>query len=447
MPQAMLARVTCPNCQRQFQTPVEQILDARTNPDAKARVLNGLVNVASCPHCGAAGALNLPFIYHDPEKELALIYMPMEAGRTDLERQQAIGKLTSVAMESLPPEERKAYLLQPQVFLTMENLANKILEADGVTPEMIAEQKAQVELLQRMFEAVSDQALEAMVKENDAVLDNKFFELLDMNLEMVRASGHAEAMQKFEALRNKLLEWSSVGQSIKAGTETLAVFRAEPTRAKLLDLLTQSGDEYTRGLLIAFGRPLLDYAFFQALTARIDSASDKGEKERLVALRAEILAVRDRLDEATRALYETRAALLRDLLMSQDPETMARRHVRELDEIFINVLTANLEDAQAKGDAGAVQALRNTWSLVLKIVDEALPPEVQLFNRLITAQDEAELDELLQENRALVTETLVRIVQDITERIESQDQDTPDAAAALERVEMILNKVREVASS
>ena len=57
MPQTMVARITCPSCQNQFQMPLEQIVDVRANPGAKARVLNGLINVAACPHCGAAGPL------------------------------------------------------------------------------------------------------------------------------------------------------------------------------------------------------------------------------------------------------------------------------------------------------------------------------------------------------------------------------------------------------
>ena len=163
MSQVLLARTTCPNCQNQVQTPAEQILDVRKDPNAKMRVLNNLVNVTVCPHCGMRGALNMPFLYHDPDQELALVYMPMEVGRDNMEQQQLIGNLTSAVMNDLPPEERKAYLLQPQMFLTMENLSNKILEADGITPEMIAEQKAKAELLQRMLDASSDEVLEAMI--------------------------------------------------------------------------------------------------------------------------------------------------------------------------------------------------------------------------------------------------------------------------------------------
>ncbi|RLC97311.1 MAG: hypothetical protein DRI77_07430 [Chloroflexi bacterium] len=440
MPQAILARVTCPNCNHQFQTPVEQILDVRADPGAKVRVLNGLVNVASCPHCGAAREMGLPFLYHDPDKELALIYMPMQAGRTDIERQQAIGKLTSTVMDNLPPEERKAYLLQPQVFLTMENLVNKILEADGVTPEMIEEQKAKAELLRRMFDVTSDEALEVMVKENDSVIDKEFFNLLAMNIEMAQAGGQAIAAQKLLALRNQLLDWSSEGRAIKARNEVLETFRAEPTREKLLELLVQTSDEQTRELLITFGRPALDYPFFQSLTAQIESASDADEKERLTALRAQVLEIRDRLDEMTRALYEERSTFLRDLLLSDDPEALARRRFQELDQVFFNVLTTNLEKSRSTGDTETFKALQAIWGLVLHLIEETLPPEIQLFNRLIAAKDEAELDKLLQENHDLVTEHLVQFIEGAEDKLKAEEgKDIPETT---ERIASILEKVR-----
>lgn len=64
MPTA-IARVSCPVCRTEFQTYIEQVLDARVDPGTKSRVLGGSVNVAVCPRCGNGGALNLPFIYHD----------------------------------------------------------------------------------------------------------------------------------------------------------------------------------------------------------------------------------------------------------------------------------------------------------------------------------------------------------------------------------------------
>lgn len=437
MSQVLLARINCPGCGHPYQARVEQVLDVRADPGAKMRVLNGLINVAICPQCGVRGALSLPFLYHDPDQELALVYMPMEAGRDNLERQQAIGQLTSAVMNSLPAEERKAYLFQPQVFLTLENLTNKILEADGVTPEMIQEQKAKAELLQRMLDATSDEVLEVMIKENEAAIDVGFFRLLGFNLEMAQAAGQAADVQRLLALRNKLLGLTSEGRAVKARGKILEALRAEPTRENLLELLVQTPDEATRESLIVFGRSLLDYVFFQSLTSRIESASDEDERERLTALRKEVLAVRDRIDEGQRVLYEERSVLLRDLLLSDDPEALARRRFQELDQAFFNVLTANLSEAQAAGSEEAVRSLRAVWGLVLQLMEESLPPELQLFNRVMAAGDDTEIEGLLQENQDLVTEHLVRFMEEA--RANAQQEGESEAA---ERLALVVEKAK-----
>lgn len=438
MSQVLVARVTCPSCRTQFQVPVEQVLDVREDPNAKVRVLNGLVNVASCPQCGTGGALNLPFLYHDPDKELALVYMPMEAGRDDLERQRLIGNLTTTVMNRLPPEERKGYLLQPQVMITQENLTNKILEADGVTPEMMEEQKAKAALLQRLVDATSEEVLEAIIKENDDAIDTDLLRMLEMNLELTQSMGRAADVQKLLALRNKLLDLSSKGRETKARNEVLEMLRADSTRGNLLELLVQTPDKQTRELLIVFGRPLLDYLFFQSLTSRIDAAPDKAEKARLTALRTEVLEIRDRLDEETRALYEERSALLRDLLLSDEPEALARRRFEEMDQAFMNLLAANLEQARSANDKQAAEALQAIWNLALHLMEETLPPGLQLFNRLMTAEDEAEIEQLLQDNRELVTERLVEFM----ERAEAQMREEEESIETADRLAAVLEKAR-----
>jgi hypothetical protein len=437
MSPVLLARATCPNCQNQIQVPVEQVVDVREDPSAKMRVLNGLVNVSACPHCGMRVALSMPFLYHDPDKELALVYMPMEAGRDNLERQRLIGNLTSTVMNKLPPEERKAYLLQPQTFLTLENLSNKILEADGVTPEMIAEQKAKAELLQRLLDAPSEEVLEAMIKANDEVIDIDLLRILTVNLEAAQSAGQTADVQRLLALRNKLLELSSTGQTFKARGEILEALRAEPTRDKLVELLVQAPDKPTHRLLVTFGRPLLDYLFFQSLTARIESATDKNERKRLIALRSEVLEIRDQLDEEARALYEERSALLQDLLLSDEPDTLARRRFQELDQAFFNLLAINLEEARSTGDREAVQALQSLWNLILQLVEETLPPEIRLFNRLMAAEEDAEIERLLQENRDLVTERLVQFMEEAEANMREEG-----SLETAERLVRVLEKTR-----
>ncbi|MFL7793368.1 MAG: CpXC domain-containing protein [Anaerolineae bacterium] len=438
MPQ-MIARITCPNCQNQFQVPVEQVIDVRADPGAKGRVLNGLVNMAICPNCGAGGALGMPFLYHDPDKEMAFVYMPMEAGRTDVERQQAIGKLTTEVMNSLPPEERKGYLLQPQVFFSMENLLNKLLEMEGITPEMIEAQKATVALLQRMVETEADDELEALIKENEEAVDDEFFRLLAINMQILQSSRQEAGLQRLMAVREKLLELTEMGQKVKAQEGLVKALQADPSRETLLDQLIKAPDEEAREVLLLVGRQLVDYLFFQKLTARIDATSDAAEKKRLTALRQEVLSVRDRLDEADRAMLDRRTALLRDLLLSSDPENLARRRMAEIDQTFLAMLVSEMQEAQEEGNEEAIKSLQAVWELLMRLSEESLPPVVRLLNRLMAVEDEGDIDKLLQANRALVTPEFVGLLEQAQAGMQEDEEAPPES---VERLALVVAKAK-----
>ena len=114
-------------------------------------LLSGQLNVAVCPQCGHAGMLATPLLYHDADKELLFTFVPSELGASELEQQRMFGEATSRIISSLPAEQRKAYLLQPRSFLRLEAMVEAILEADGITPEMLAAQRARVALLDRLL--------------------------------------------------------------------------------------------------------------------------------------------------------------------------------------------------------------------------------------------------------------------------------------------------------
>ena len=66
------------------------------------------------------------------------------------------------------------------------------------TPEMIEAQKAKAELLQRMMEASSDEVLEAMIRENDSVIDADLLRMLAMNIEIVQTAGQEADLHRVE---------------------------------------------------------------------------------------------------------------------------------------------------------------------------------------------------------------------------------------------------------
>jgi hypothetical protein len=192
-------------------------------------------------------------------------------------------------------------------------------------------------------------------------------------------------------------------------------------------------------MLVAFGRPLLDYIFFQSLTSEIEAASGEEEKERLTKLRKEILDIRDQLDREAQALYAARAALLRDLLTSDNPRELARRRITEIDDAFLNVLGANLQEAQKAENEDALNALHEIWNVVIGLMEEAMPPELRLINRLMAAEDEVTIERLLEENRNLVTQRMAQFV----EQSEAETREEGDTETA-EQMALVLKRMRRM---
>ncbi len=143
-------QVACPQCKNPTIVEVQQIFDLNTDPTAKQKLLNGVVNVIQCPVCGYSGMVGLPIAYHDPEKELLLTFFPSEMGIPLQEQEKQLGPLINKIIDNLPNEKRKSYILQPQSMLTFQTLLEKILEADGITKEMLEDQQKKVSLLHRL---------------------------------------------------------------------------------------------------------------------------------------------------------------------------------------------------------------------------------------------------------------------------------------------------------
>jgi hypothetical protein len=274
--------------------PLIQVVDVGREPALKAALLSGrLTNLAA------------PFIYHDSAKQLALILMPMELNLSEIEQQRVIGQLTQIVMRSLPEDAPRAYLLQPRLFFSLQSLIEAILEADGVTPEMLRAQQERVDLLRDLVRLLGDEAsLRERARENDAKIDATFFEILTASLEANLASGRAQAAQQLSQLNKILLEETTYGRALAKRAAAIEAFRKSPSRETLLDQLIAVEDTETRQTLITLGRQLLDYAFFQLLTKRIDAADEAG-KQQLIALRKEIQEIRDKIDAASRAFLES----------------------------------------------------------------------------------------------------------------------------------------------
>ena len=424
--------VTCPNCQARFAAPVMAIIDVGQRPEVKALFLSGQLNIAGCPQCGYAGMLNMPLVYHDPDKELLLTYAPPEMGLSEMEQQRIVGDLINRVISGLPAEKRKGYLLRPKSYLRLEAMLKDVREAEGITQEMVEAQRAQTELLDRLLQTEGEQARKAIAQANDAQIDYEFLDLLALNIELAQRGQQPALASELLALREQLLGWTTLGQELAAREEAIASLGPEITREGLLDKLIEAANQggETKPVkietLIAVGRPAIDYMFYQQLTGQIAAAEQAGQREKaeaLTTLRQTVLDETARLDEQERQAAEEATDFLQQALENDDPQAFIRTNIDQVDNLFMNILMANLQAAERAGQTEAVERLTKISDAITALILESQPPEVQLVNQLLNADYPEGTLALLQENRQRISGELLEVMRLLTEDLSKRGRE------------------------
>ncbi|MFN8378611.1 MAG: CpXC domain-containing protein [Anaerolineae bacterium] len=417
--------VSCPNCHTQFPGEIEQIVDAQSEPTLKARLLSGNLNVQRCPNCGAAFQVGAPLLYHDGSKELLISYTPVELGMNKDQQEKAVGDLMRELTARLPRESIKGYFFQPRTALTMQGLVETILQGDGVTQEMMAEQRARVELIEQFLSTPPD-LLESVIEQNDAKIDVEFMQTLSLMGQRLATEGRADIAEQLAALQYLLLEHSSFGkhlsQQAQAQEETVREVAADiqkmgasASRNEFLNLaLSYMGDDERLQALVGLARPAFDYQFFQDLTMRIDQAPEL-EKAGLEGLRDSLLALTQQVDQQTQIALEDAVQLLQVLIDSPDPAPLIAENLPFFDEAFLSVLQANLEAAQQRGNIEISAKLRTIYEQVMSALRDNMSPELKAINGLMAAESEEAARQLAAEAAAQYGRDLLPMIDAVQE--------------------------------
>jgi hypothetical protein len=373
--------------------------------------------------------LSTPLVYHDPEKELLFTLTPAEMGSSETDQQRIIGSLTNQVISSLPPEQRKGYLLQPRSFLRLEAMMEAILEADGVTPEMLAAQRAKAKLLERLLDAASQDARQAIADENNEQIDYEFFNLLSLNLELAQSGGDEESVQELLALRQQLLEWTTVGKEVADRDEAIKSLGETVTREELLAKLVEAataGEDTKVETMIVLARSAIDYLFYQQLTGRIEAAESAGDSnlaEILKNLRETVLDTTAEIDAEIRRRNQQAAQKLQALVDSDDPEAALRANPSQIDQYLLDVLVGSLRASEESGQAEEAEKLRQLNDIVVGMIQERQPPEVQLISQLLSAEYPAGTQALLEEHRQLVAVPLLELMEALGQDLSKSGQE------------------------
>jgi hypothetical protein len=366
--------------------------------------------MARCPHCGYQGMIATPMVYHDPAKELLLTFFPAELNLKLEEQERMIGPLINKVVNSLPQEKRKGYLLRPQPVLTMQGMIERVLEADGITREMIQAQQNRLNLIQRLM-GLSEEAIEQVAKEEDELMDTEFFSILNRLVESAMMAGDEASARALADLQKQLLPLTTAGRKLEAqnrevqeAIRDLQELGDDLTREKLLDMLINAQSDMRVSVLTSLARPALDYEFFQLLTEKIDQAKGSG-RERLSQLREQLLEMTREIDRQIESRMQRSREFLNQLIQEEDIAAATEQNLGAIDEAFLQVLNSEMAGARQKGDLDKIQKLGQ----VVQVIQQASapPPEIEMIEELMEVEDAQARQEWLENNREKVTPEFV----------------------------------------
>lgn len=404
----------CPRCGSQMVANVQQIFDLAQDPQAKEKLLSGQINTAVCTSCGFASPLGLPIVYHDPEKQLFLTYFPQELNKTLPEQEKIMGPLIRRVMDGLPQEKRLGYIFSPKSMYSYDTLLETILEADGITKEMLNEQEGKIRLLQQLIQAADD-SIPVIIDQDLTPYDRDFFALLSNLQASAMQTDNQAALHKIKIIQDQLIEKTDAGRELKARAEStqkalldLQSLGENLNTETLLDLVLASPDDAYLQTIVGLARNGMDYRFFEQLTAKIDSA-DEAVKAKYTQIRETALAMIKDIDTAVQEQKNLRRQAFDAILNEADKnagvagalENAIAKYARAIDDAFIEVANEALEKARQSGNferSGKIQALLDKIEEMTK-----LPPEVEFLESLIRIEDLGELTATLEANKADVT--------------------------------------------
>ena len=420
-------RINCPNCRQPIIADIEQLFDIGQDPTAKQKFLSGMFNVAQCQSCGYQGMLATPIVYHDPEKELLLTYFPPELGLPVNEQEKMIGPLITQVTNNLPQEKRKAYLFRPQTMLTLQSMVEKVLEADGITKEMLEAQQQKLNLIQQLANTKSAEAMAELAKQEDAKIDGDFFTILSRLIEASLGGGDEASARRLGEVQQVLLRSTTFGKQVAEQTkEVEAAIRSlqsagdKITRDELLDLILKAPNDLQLSVMVSMARPGMDYEFFTKLSSRIEQSKGE-EKSRLEKLRERLLEMTQAMDQQMETRLAQARQLVDGLLQAADLRQAMAQVLPAIDEFFLKVLEEELQVARKQGDLERSAKL----SQINQLIEEASapPPEFALIQEMLEAPDEESVLKLLNEHKEEITPEFIELLTQLVSRPQSENAD------------------------
>lgn len=449
----MQTQITCPNCGTPYVADIYQVVDVGRQPQLKEMLLSGQLNFAVCPNCGAGGRIATPLLYHDPAHDLFMIHIPQEMPMDQVRREELVGRLAQQVINQTPMEKRRGYMLQPQTMLTMQSFMERVWETEGVTPDMLARQQKQVELLRTLATASPD-VQDYLIKERGREIDETFFGILRAQIEATSQMEDSNLVNELLNLQAKLMTGTEVGRKLEKQQIALHALSRDAKREngltpKLLakHIIANEADDSLVNAIALTGRGAMNYEFFTRLTEEVEKREKAGDKtgaQRLGRVRDQLLELQKEMQEATQQVLREAQATLDEILKADNLEESIAVNMGRIDDAFMHVLEARQIHAEQSGHRDEQEKLRRIQEIIITQIQGETPPEIKLLTQLVSAQSKEERDQLIAGAPELISDELVKVVDMLLDQAENAGQ--ADLAHKLEEIRPEL-KVRLLAGN
>jgi hypothetical protein len=114
--------------------------------------------------------------------------------------------------------------------------------------------------------------------------------------------------------------------------------------------------------------------------------------------------------------------------------------VDRIDDLFLSVLASNLETAEKAGQTEIVDKLKRIGDILMSVIQESQPPEIQFINELLAAEYPTGTRALLDEHGHRVDERLLDLMQAV-----GDDLNESGRAELAERLAQIRAQAKKLA--
>jgi len=327
--------------------------------------------------------------------------------------------------------------------LTYDTLIEKILEADGITKEMIQNEEKKVNLLRQLL-TCSEESIPEIIKQEEALIDQSFFTLFTNIQASAVQSADDVTRKRIKAIQDVLLTETAYGRELKKKAEStqkaikdLQDLGDKLNRDTLLELVLKSPDETYLQTLAGLARDGMDYQFFTNLSGRIEKASSDEDKKKYTEIREKLLEMVQQIDTAIAGQKQLRKQVFDEIMKEEDLEKGIARFARAIDDSFLEIAQSELAAARKNGDfirSGKIQKLIDTIEKMSE-----MPPEVEFLEELLQKNDVAELTATLDANKEKVTDDFKKILDSLIAQLQQTPDQQKELLEKLKLIQKIIN--------